>query len=215
MLRITAAPTTATTTTQAATTSKAKNCRGLIQKRAHTIDDFMEGNRDASACVKCVKSDHCFGTSEPRHCNLNLNAISPLTDSFKWKPQCGGLCMSQSVIRLGFWYTVLMNLYSNSNSKINNSYASYRSTAFICTFKLSFSPFLYISFRPHFNHYVPNFQMFSHLILMNELVVKKSFGLACLRLLCAHVHWKKKKHTHTAQSIQSDPLYIPSIFSIL
>lgn len=102
MLRITAAPTTATTTTQAATTSKAKNCRGLIQKRAHTIDDFMEGNRDASACVKCVKSDHCFGTSEPRHCNLNLNAISPLTDSFKWKPQCGGLCMSQSVIRLGF-----------------------------------------------------------------------------------------------------------------
>ncbi len=23
--------------------SKAKNCRGLIQKRAHTLDDFMTG----------------------------------------------------------------------------------------------------------------------------------------------------------------------------
>lgn len=42
--RTTTAPTTTTTTTQAATASKAKNCRGLIQKRAHTLDDFMEGN---------------------------------------------------------------------------------------------------------------------------------------------------------------------------
>lgn len=38
-------PTTTTTTTQAATTTKTKNCRGLIQKRAHTLDDFMEGKR--------------------------------------------------------------------------------------------------------------------------------------------------------------------------
>lgn len=45
-LRTTTAPTTTTTTTQAATASKAKNCRGLIQKRAHTLDDFMEGNRE-------------------------------------------------------------------------------------------------------------------------------------------------------------------------
>ncbi|XP_055319905.1 potassium voltage-gated channel subfamily H member 6 isoform X4 [Sitodiplosis mosellana] len=36
-------PTTTTTTTRGATASKAKNCRGLIQKRAHTLDDFMEG----------------------------------------------------------------------------------------------------------------------------------------------------------------------------
>lgn len=42
-LRTTTAPT--TTTAQAATTSKAKNCRALIQKRAHTLDDFMEGKR--------------------------------------------------------------------------------------------------------------------------------------------------------------------------
>lgn len=44
-IRTTTAPTTTTTTTQAATASKAKNCRGLIQKRAHTLDDFMEGNQ--------------------------------------------------------------------------------------------------------------------------------------------------------------------------
>lgn len=37
-------PTTTSTTTQAVTTSNAKNCRSLIQKRAHTLDDFMEGN---------------------------------------------------------------------------------------------------------------------------------------------------------------------------
>lgn len=43
-LRTTTATTTTTTTTQAATSTKAKNCRGLIQKRAHTLDDFMEGN---------------------------------------------------------------------------------------------------------------------------------------------------------------------------
>lgn len=43
-VRTTTVPTTTTTTTQAATTSKTKNCRGLIQKRAHTLDDFMEGN---------------------------------------------------------------------------------------------------------------------------------------------------------------------------
>lgn len=41
-------PTTTTTTTQAATTTKTKNCRGLIQKRAHTLDDFMEGKRNIS-----------------------------------------------------------------------------------------------------------------------------------------------------------------------
>lgn len=40
--RTTTVPTTTTTTTLAA--SKTKNCRGLIQKRAHTLDDFMEGN---------------------------------------------------------------------------------------------------------------------------------------------------------------------------
>lgn len=39
-----------TTTTQAATTSKVKNCRSLIQKRAHTLDDFMEGNRHFCKC---------------------------------------------------------------------------------------------------------------------------------------------------------------------
>lgn len=44
-VRTTTVPTTTTTTTQAATTSKSKNCRGLIQKRAHTLDDFMEGKK--------------------------------------------------------------------------------------------------------------------------------------------------------------------------
>lgn len=43
---ITVPTTTTTTTTQAATTTKTKNCRGLIQKRAHTLDDFMEGKRN-------------------------------------------------------------------------------------------------------------------------------------------------------------------------
>lgn len=42
--RTTTIPTTTTTITLAAT-SKTKNCRGLIQKRAHTLDDFMEGNK--------------------------------------------------------------------------------------------------------------------------------------------------------------------------
>lgn len=41
--RTTTVPTITTTTTLAAT-SKTRNCRGLIQKRAHTLDDFMEGN---------------------------------------------------------------------------------------------------------------------------------------------------------------------------
>lgn len=90
-----------------------------------------------------------------------------------------------------------MNLYSNSNSKINNSYASYRSTAFICTFKLSFSPFLYISFRPHFNHYVPNFEMFSHLILMNELVVKILSDWPAFDCYASMSIEKKNIRTHT------------------
>lgn len=38
-------PTATTTTTREAATSKSKNCRGLIQKRAHTLDDFMEGKQ--------------------------------------------------------------------------------------------------------------------------------------------------------------------------
>lgn len=42
--RTTTIPSTTTTITLAAT-SKTKNCRGLIQKRAHTLDDFMEGNK--------------------------------------------------------------------------------------------------------------------------------------------------------------------------
>lgn len=43
-IRTTTLPTTTTTTTQAVTASKMKNCRPLIEKRAHTLDDFMEGN---------------------------------------------------------------------------------------------------------------------------------------------------------------------------
>lgn len=45
-VRTSTVPTTTTTTTQAATATNAKNCRGLIQKRAHTLDDFMEGKRN-------------------------------------------------------------------------------------------------------------------------------------------------------------------------
>lgn len=42
--RTTTRPTTTTTTTLAASTLNVKNCRRLIEKRAHTLDDFMEGN---------------------------------------------------------------------------------------------------------------------------------------------------------------------------
>lgn len=51
-VRTTTAPTTTTTTTQAATASKVKNCRSLIQKRAHTLDDFMEGKRNCRLWIK-------------------------------------------------------------------------------------------------------------------------------------------------------------------
>lgn len=34
--------------------AKAKNCRGLIQKRAHTLDDFMTGNIDVNAKFKFI-----------------------------------------------------------------------------------------------------------------------------------------------------------------
>lgn len=65
-LRTATVPTTTTTTTQAATTSKAKNCRGLIQKRAHTLDDFMEGNREICECTIKRQSDHNLCSTEPR-----------------------------------------------------------------------------------------------------------------------------------------------------
>lgn len=60
-------PTTTTTTTQAATTTKTKNCRGLIQKRAHTLDDFMEGKR---IIKKSKQTNTIF--SIKRHVTLSL-----------------------------------------------------------------------------------------------------------------------------------------------
>lgn len=53
--RITTQPTTITTTTQAAT-SNTRNSRGLIQKRAHTLDDFMEGNKKKNYKKKNIMS---------------------------------------------------------------------------------------------------------------------------------------------------------------
>lgn len=34
--------------------AKAKNCRGLIQKRAHTLDDFMTGKFNENAKFKLI-----------------------------------------------------------------------------------------------------------------------------------------------------------------
>lgn len=46
-----------TTTTQAATETQTKNCRGPIQKRAHTLDDFMEGKRKRQQNLKTSGSN--------------------------------------------------------------------------------------------------------------------------------------------------------------
>lgn len=70
-------PTTTTTTTQAATTTKTKNCRGLIQKRAHTLDDFMEGKRN----IKKIQTNKynlqyqasCYTVAATKKANLDSN----------------------------------------------------------------------------------------------------------------------------------------------
>lgn len=51
-------PTTTTTTTLATSTLKLRNCRRLIEKRAHTLDDFMEGknySHNTRLHTKCTK----------------------------------------------------------------------------------------------------------------------------------------------------------------
>lgn len=42
---LSAVPTISPVATHTQNASKSKNCRGLIQKRAHTLDDFMEGKK--------------------------------------------------------------------------------------------------------------------------------------------------------------------------
>lgn len=61
-------PTTTTTTTLATSTLKLKNCRRLIEKRAHTLDDFMEGkNYSHNTRLHTKMHQKSYSSSTDRH----------------------------------------------------------------------------------------------------------------------------------------------------